>query len=145
MTYTTAIWLGGGASAFVMATIWLNVRGRRRERHLLQIRGAQDAKSFAAMFAAEAEQAVATALYPRLQRITYTHAVPFTKDDTFRALDFDAEDLLDEVMAIFGDLGSNTPTSRELSQELTGVSTVGELVAALARLRMRDAAANSAT
>jgi hypothetical protein len=145
MSTTTASWIGLGVAAFVAVNVWLNLKGRKKERRLQRIRGAQDAKAFAAMFAAEPERLVAENLYPRLQSITYTHALPLAKDDTFPALHFDPEDLLDEVRGVFADLGCNKPNSTELTQGLAGVETIGELVVALAKLTSAETTSSNST
>jgi hypothetical protein len=120
---------------FVIITAWLNVKGRRRERVIAKARGPQqDVAAFVGMFTTAAERQVARKLYPRLQNITYTHELPLAKDDTFRTLGVDADDLLDEVLAVFADLGCHKPTDAELNAELAGVKTIGQLVTAIANL-----------
>jgi len=143
--------VGSGVVALVAHTLWFNHTGRDKERALVKTRIAQNATSFAKMFGTEAEQLVAAKLYPRLERLTFTHALPLYMDDrlfsthafgsilspgpTEHTLGFDREDLLDEVLATVKELGYKTPSDAELSAELhQGIETVGQLVQAVARL-----------
>jgi hypothetical protein len=134
MSSTTIIAIGVAGLAVVVITVWHNVRGRRRERAIVNARGPQDVAAFVGMFTTDAERLVAQKLYPRLQSLTHTHELPLAKDDIFRTLDIDIEDLLDEVVAVFADLGCRKPTDSELSDGLAGVKTIGQLVSAIANL-----------
>jgi hypothetical protein len=138
-----------GFFAFVFFTILLNLRERKIERTLAQIRGAQDVTSFTEMFSTDAERAVARALYPRLKRQTATRAVPLIKEDRLFSLPYDGsilsdsatahslrfleEDLLDEVIAVLAELECNAPKT-VVADELEGVETVSQLVSSLAKV-----------
>jgi hypothetical protein len=101
------------------------------------------------MFAMDAERAIARNLYPRLQRLTFTGNLPLLKEDrlfpavrsgsilsdeaSVHTLGFDDEDLADEVIACLKELGCAVPQSA-LTDGLSGVKTIGQLVSALAKL-----------
>ncbi len=101
------------------------------------------------MFSTDAERLVATRLYPRLERLTFSRELPLLKDDRLfsaaysgfnpvrrsgRApLGFDDEDLLDEVRAVFKEIGCEA-SEAAFADELQGAETVGQLITALANL-----------
>ena len=138
-----------GFLAFVFFTILFNIRERKMERGLAQIRGAQDVTSFTEIFSTDAERVVARALYPRLKHQTATRAVPLIREDrlfslsdngsilpdsaTVYSLRFLEEDLFDEVIAVLAELECNVPKT-VVADELEGVETVGQLVSALAKV-----------
>jgi hypothetical protein len=138
-----------GFLAFVFFTILFNIRERKVERTLAQIRGAQDVTSFTEIFSTDAERVVARALYPRLRQQTATRAVPLIKEDrlfslpynrsilsdsaTAHSLRFLEEDLFDQVIAVLAELECNVPKT-VVADELEGVETVGQLVSALAKV-----------
>ena len=73
--------IAGGFSAFVGYTVLFNMRGREAERALAQVRGTQNATSFAEMYPTDAERVVARTLYPRLEKLTFTRELPLSKED----------------------------------------------------------------
>jgi hypothetical protein len=144
----------GGFSAFVGYTVLFNVRGRKAERALAKARGTQNATSFAEMFPTDAERVVAGTLYPRLEKLTFTRALPLSKEDqlfsalytgsilfdevTAHYLNFDDEDLWDDIVAVLTELCSDAPQT-VIANELQGVETIGQLVTALAKLTSQTA------
>jgi hypothetical protein len=141
--------IAGGFSAFVGYTVLFNMRGHKAERALAQVRGTQNATSFAEMFPTDAERVVARTLYPRLEKLTFTRELPLSKEDrlcsvpysgsilsdevTAHCLDIDAEDLWDGVVAVLTELRCEVPKT-VIADGLRGVETVGQLVIALAKL-----------
>ena len=146
--------LGGFCALVAVYTVLLNARGRKAERAIARVRGAQNAASFAEMFSTEAERAVAWALYPRLEKLTFTQELPLSKADRLFSrsfsgsilsdeaaahwLNFDDEDLWDDVLAVLTDLGCDVPKT-VVADELEGVESVGQLVTALSKLASRRA------
>lgn len=146
--------IAGGFSAFVAYTVLFNVRGHKAERSLAQVRGVQNAIAFAEFFPTDAERVVARTLYPRLQRLTFTRELPFSKEDrlfshpysgsilsnevTAHCLSFDDEDLWDDIVAVLTELGCDAPKT-VIADQLQGVETVGQLVTALAMLTSQPA------
>jgi len=138
-----------GFLAFVVFIALFNIQEHKTERALAQLRGAQDATSFAALFVTDAERVVAKALYPRLEQQTATRTLPLAREDklfsppysgsilsesaTAHCLRFLEEDLFDEVLAVVTELGCDAPKT-VVADELQGVETVGQLVTALARV-----------
>ncbi len=110
---------------------------RRFERALLQQRGEQDAKGFAALFDDESERQVAEKLYPKLQALTVTNCVPLCLDDfLFQELQIDDEDLTDEIDAVLADFGRGIPSENEWETAFgKGVKTVRDLVSAVSTIR----------
>lgn len=137
-----------GVVAFLFLVLW-NIRDRRTEKALAQLRGAQDVTSFAAMFSTDAEPPVARNLYPRLEQQTATRNLPLAREDklfsppyggsilseeaTAHCLCFLEEDLFDAVLAVLRKLGCDAPQT-VVADELDGVETVGQLITALARM-----------
>jgi len=146
--------IAGGVSAFVGYTVLLNVRGRKAERALAKARGTQDATSFAEMFPTDTERVIARMLYPRLEKLTFTRELPLSKEDRLfstpysssilsddvaaHRLNFDDEDLWDELIAILAELRCDTPEI-VIADELQGVETIGQLVTALAKVTSQPA------
>jgi hypothetical protein len=143
-----ALLIAGGFSAFVGYTVLFNTRGRKAERAVAQARGTQSAPSFAEMFPTDAEQDVARALYPRLEKLTFTGQLPLLREDRLffnrntgsilseevsaQHLNFDDEELWEEIVAVLPELHCDTPKT-VIADELQGVETVGQLVTALAK------------
>jgi len=141
--------IAGGISAFVGYTVLFNVRGRKAERALAKARGTQNATSFAEIFPTDAERVTARILYPRLEELTFTGELPLLKEDRLFStpsasstlpgevathdLDFDDEDLWEEVIAALKELRCEAPES-VIASGLQGVETVGQLVTALAKV-----------
>ena len=141
-----------GFSAFVVFVALFNIQEHKTEKALSQLRGGQDATSFAALFVTDAERVVAKALYPRLQQQTATRKLPLAREDklfsapysgsilsesaTAHCLRFLEEDLFDEALAVLAELGCDVPKT-VAADELQGVETVGQLVTALARVTSR--------
>ena len=102
------------------------------------------------MFETDAERSVARKLYPRLESLTFTRKLPIFREDRLfsapysgsllseevsaQTLDFDDEDLADEVIGCLKELGCEAP-QMAVTNELSAVKTVGQLVSALAKLR----------
>ena len=138
-----------GFSAFVGYTVLFNIRGRKAERAVAKARGTQNATSFAEMFPTDAERLVARMLYPRLEKLTFTRELPLSKEDrlfstpysrsilcaevTVHDLNFDDEDLWDELIAVLTELRCEAPKT-VIADELQGVETIGQLVTALAKV-----------
>jgi len=146
--------IAGGFSAFVFYTVVLNARGRKAERELARARGTQNATTFADMFPTEPERVVARTLYPRLEKLTFTKALPLSKEDrlfstphtasilsdeaTSHYLNFDDEDVWDDVVAVLKELSCDAPKTL-IANEIQGVETIGQLVTGLAKLTSRPA------
>lgn len=146
--------LAGGISAFVGFTVLINVRGHNAERALAKTRGAQNATSFAEMFPTEAERVIARMLYPRLEKLTFTRELPLSKEDRLFStpnstlilsdevvahhLDFDDEDLWDELIAVLTELQCEAPKT-VIADQLQAVETIGQLVTALAKVKSEPA------
>lgn len=138
-----------GVLAFVVFIAFSNIRDRRTEKALAQVRGAQDVTSFAAMFSTDAERTVARTLYLRLEQQTATRNLPLVREDklfsppysgsilseqaTAHCLRFLEEDLFDTVLAALRELDCDAPQT-VVADELDGVETVGQLITALARV-----------
>jgi hypothetical protein len=138
-----------GVLAFVVFLVFSNIRDRKTEKALAQLRGAQVVASFAEMFSTDAERAVARTLYPRFEQQTATRNLPLAREDklfsppysgsilseqaTAHCLRFLEEDLFDAVLAVLRELGCDAPQT-VVADELDGVETVGQLITALARV-----------
>jgi hypothetical protein len=106
------------------------------ERALCEQRGSQTAEEFALLFENESVGRIAKALYPHLQLLTVTGAVPLRPSDLlFQELRVDDEDLVDAIDDALIKLGRSRPNRQEW--KLAGcdkISTVDELVKASCRL-----------
>jgi hypothetical protein len=143
-----------GAVSAVGYSILLNMREHKADRAMANARGAENATSFAETFPTEAERTVALALYPRLQKLTLTGELPFLKEDLLFSpayslsivsdeaaahhLNFDHEDLWDNVVAVLAELDCDAPKT-VIGDELQDVKPIGQLESALAKLTSKPA------
>jgi hypothetical protein len=125
-------------SAIVLWIAAFNVSGRKREREIQTKRGVQDASAFASLFHTPSERFIAEKLYPYLQLQTFTKKFSFRETDLLwiPPLRFVEDDLWDDLQAGFWDeigLGLTAEASG-FAESIISVSTVGELVRAVAKI-----------
>ena len=106
------------------------------------------------MFPTDGERVVARMLYPRLEKLTFTRELPLSKEGrlfstpynssilcaevTVFDLNFDDEDLWDELIAVLTELRCEAPKT-VIADELQVVETIGQLVTALAKVTSEPA------
>jgi len=138
----TSFFIVAGVGLVVGLVSWYfmveRVRQQRKriELALREQRGPQTAQEFALLFENESERCIAGNLYPELQLLTITGAVPLRPGDLlFRELRLDDVGLVGAIDNALAKLGRNRPKRQEwVLAGCEKISTVRELVSASSRL-----------